>query len=104
LDLFKRGDGLSVAGGGWRGQWTKYKYFAISADQTQWELGEGAYNTTGPVLPRTTILFNSLGTTAKINFAAAPQVAIVALADNNIAFDFTKEGFYAVWATDGVDL
>jgi hypothetical protein len=55
-----------------------YKYFAIDASNN-WELGEGAYNTTGPVLARTTITANSLGTTAKISFAAAPQVAIVAI-------------------------
>lgn len=61
---------------------TKYKYFAVSSDLTQWEIGEGAYNTTTGVLPRTTVLFNSSGTTAKISFNAAPSVAIVALAED----------------------
>jgi len=41
---------------------TKYKYFAASADLTQWEIGEGAYNTSTGILSRTTVLFNSSGT------------------------------------------
>jgi hypothetical protein len=62
-----------------------YKYFAISADSTQWEFGEGAYNTGTGVLPRTTVLANSSGTGTsagqsgagtKINFSATPQVAM----------------------------
>jgi endosialidase-like protein len=61
---------------------TKYKYRAESADLSQWEIGEGAYNATTGVLARTTVLFNSAGTTAVINFSTAPQVAIVALAED----------------------
>jgi len=70
---------------------TKYKYFAVSADLSQWELGEGAYNTGTGVLPRTTVLYNSSGTgTAtgqsgagtKINFTNPPFVAIVGLAED----------------------
>src|ERR1700739_2747076 len=70
---------------------TKYKYFSISADSTQWEIGEGAYNTSTGVLPRTTILYNSSGTGSapgqsgagtKISFSAAPSVAIVGLAED----------------------
>src|SRR5579872_1486239 len=74
----------------------KYKYFAASADLTQWEIGEGAYNTTTGILPRTTVLYNSSGTgTAtgqsgvgtKINFSAAPNVAIVGIKEDLLAFD-----------------
>ena len=70
---------------------TIYKYRAESSDISQWELGEGAYNTGTGVLARTTVFYNSSGTgTAagqsgagtKINFSAAPQVAIVALAQD----------------------
>lgn len=61
---------------------TVYKYRAESASLSEWEVGYGAYNTGTGVLARTTVLFNSLGTTAKINFSAAPQVAIVALAED----------------------
>jgi hypothetical protein len=59
-----------------------YRYRAESADLTQWEVGYGAWNSSTGVLARTTVLFNSAGTTAKINFSAAPQVAIVALAED----------------------
>lgn len=61
---------------------TIYRYRAESADLSQWEIGYGAYNTGTGVLARTTVLFNSSGTTSKINFSAAPQVSIVALAED----------------------
>ncbi|MFB6449256.1 hypothetical protein [Bradyrhizobium tunisiense] len=59
-----------------------YNYRAESSDLSQWEVGFGTYNTGTGVLTRTTVLFNSVGTTAKISFSAAPQVAIVALAED----------------------
>jgi hypothetical protein len=61
---------------------TAYKYRAESADLSQWELGEGAYNSGTGTFARTTVLFNSSGTTSKINFSMVPQVAIVALAED----------------------
>lgn len=64
-----------------------YKYRAESSDLSQWELGEGAYNTGTGVLARTTVLYNSSGTTSKINFSAAPQVAIVALKEDLISVE-----------------
>jgi hypothetical protein len=64
-----------------------YKYRAESADLSQWEVGEGAYNTSTGVLARTTILFNSSGTTAKINFSTTPQVAVVALKEDLISVE-----------------
>ncbi|MGJ5205539.1 hypothetical protein [Bradyrhizobium sp. HKCCYLR20261] len=73
-----------------------YKYRAESADLTQWEIGEGAYNSSTAVLTRATVLFNSLGTGtaagqsgagAKINFSAAPQVAVVALKEDLVAIE-----------------
>ncbi|OAF05463.1 hypothetical protein AYJ54_00730 [Bradyrhizobium centrolobii] len=64
-----------------------YKYRAESSDLTQWEVGEGAYNTSTGVLARTTVLFNSLGTTAKISFSAAPQVAVVALKEDMLSIE-----------------
>lgn len=68
-----------------------YRYRAESADLTQWEVGYGAYTVSGTVLARTTVLFNSAGTTAKINFSAAPTVAIVALAED-LSVPFTPQG------------
>jgi hypothetical protein len=64
-----------------------YKYRAESADLSQWELGEGAYNTGTGVLARTTVLFNSSGSTSKINFSTVPQVAIVALKGDLISVE-----------------
>src|SRR5450756_2373288 len=57
---------------------TVYRYRAESADLSQWEIGYGAYNSSTGVVARTSVLFNSSGTTSKINFSAVPQVAIVA--------------------------
>ncbi|WP_249139676.1 hypothetical protein [Bradyrhizobium japonicum] len=64
-----------------------YKYRAESADLSQWEVGEGAYNTSTGVLARTTVLFNSSGTTAKINFTTIPLVAVVALKEDLISIE-----------------
>lgn len=66
---------------------TVYRYRAESSDLTQWEVGYGAYTVSGTVLARTTVLFNSLGTTAKINFTAVPQVAVVALKEDLISIE-----------------
>lgn len=59
-----------------------YRYRAESSNLAQWEIGYGAYNSGTGVFARTTVLFNSSGTTVKINFTVAPQVAIVPLAED----------------------
>lgn len=64
---------------------TTYRYRAESADLTQWEVGEGTYNTGTGVLARTTVKFNSSGGTSKINFSTTPQVAMVVTADDFFA-------------------
>lgn len=64
-----------------------YKYRAESTDLSQWEFGEGAYSTATGVLARTTVLYNSSGTTSKINFTSVPQVAIVALKEDLVSVD-----------------
>lgn len=64
-----------------------YTYRAESADQTQWEIGRGTYNTGTGVLARTTVMFNSSGTTAKINFTATPTVAFVALKEDLLSIE-----------------
>jgi len=66
---------------------TGYQSFAVIGDgnQTyytiaggsQWEVGIGTYETTGPDLQRDTVLSNSLGTTAKINFSAGTKDVFV---------------------------
>lgn len=57
-----------------------YSYRAESSDLLQWEIGFGTY--TSGVLTRTMVFANSSGSTAKINFSAVPQVAVVALAED----------------------
>jgi hypothetical protein len=64
-----------------------YKYRAESTDLSQWEVGEGAYHTSTGVLVRSTVLFNSVGTTSKINFSTVPQVAIVALKEDLLSVE-----------------
>ena len=73
-----------------------YKYRAESADLSQWEMGEGAYNTGTSVLARTQVLFNSSGTgTAagqsgagtRITFSTVPQVAVVALKEDLLSIE-----------------
>lgn len=68
-----------------------YVYRAENAALTEWELGQGAWNSGTGVLARTTVLYNSSGTgTAsgqsgagtKITFSSVPQVAIVALKED----------------------
>lgn len=56
-----------------------YRYRAESSDLSQWEIGYGASSSTGTVFARTTVLYNSSGTTSKINFSSAPTVGIVPL-------------------------
>lgn len=71
-----------------------YKFRAESLDLSQWELTEGAYNSSTGVFARSTVLYNSAGTGAlqggagaKINFSTVPQVAIVALKEDLISID-----------------
>jgi len=71
-----------------------YKFRAESADLSQWELAEGAYNSSTTVFARTTVLYNSSGTGTlqsgagtKINFSTVPQVAIVALKEDLISIE-----------------
>ena len=66
---------------------TGYQSFAVIGNNnqtydtiaggSQWEVGIGTYETTGPDLQRNTVLSNSLGTTAKINFSAGTKDVFV---------------------------
>lgn len=55
-----------------------YGYRAESDDLTQWEYGTTTYTSSGTSCSRT-VLGNSAGTTAKINFTLAPKVGFVEL-------------------------
>jgi hypothetical protein len=68
-----------------------YRYRAESNDLSEWEVGYGAYTSGTTTLARTTVLYNSAGTGtgsgqsgagSKISFSAAPQVAVVFLAED----------------------
>lgn len=59
-----------------------YRYRAESSDLSEWEIGEGTWTTSTTTLARTTIIHSSTG--SKVNFTVAPNVAIVALADQFI--------------------
>lgn len=73
-----------------------YKYRAESSNLTQWEIGEGAYNSGTGTIARTTVLYNSSGSGTlqggggtKINFSSTPQVAVVVLSvdlENGVTF------------------
>ena len=54
---------------------------------TAWEVGIGTYSTTGPTLARTTILSNSLGTTAPINLSGASNVFLTYPAEKSVNKD-----------------
>jgi hypothetical protein len=58
-----------------------YRYRAESADLTQWEVGYGVYTSGTTTLARSTVLYSSNANT-KVNFAAAPTVGIVYLAED----------------------
>lgn len=79
-----------------------YRYYARSADLSQWEEGFGAYTVSGTTLARTTVLFNSAGTGtgtgqsgagSKISFSTVPLVAIVALGEDMVSIDATTGAF-----------
>lgn len=76
---------------------TGYQSFAVIGDgnQTyytiaggsQWEVGIGTYETTGPDLQRNTVLSNSLGTTALINFSAGTKDVFVTYPSERSVFN-----------------
>jgi hypothetical protein len=90
-----------AAAGGVTGQ--QFSYRAESADRTQWEIGVGTWTSASSTLTRTTVLYNSSGTTSKINFTAAPVVGVILLAeDMRMREKLTADRTYYV-RTDGSD-
>jgi len=79
-----------------------YYYRAESADLSQWEVGSGTYTVSTTTLSRSTVLFNSSGTTSKISFSSAPQVAVVALGEG-LREKLTANRTYYVNESSGSD-
>lgn len=76
-----------------------YHYRAESADLSQWEYGDGVYNTGTGVLTRATVRGNSLGSTAKINFGTVPTVSVISIAEDLTSltgFRIAKTAAYTV--------
>jgi hypothetical protein len=57
-----------------------YRYRAEISTLQEWEVGYGVYTAATLTLARTTVLYNSLGSTSPVNFSIRPRVAITALA------------------------
>lgn len=74
-----------------------YRVYTVTADNSQWEISTGAFNSGTNTIARTTINFNSLGTGTgpgqsgagnKINFLSIPQVGVIALAEDLAGYQF----------------
>lgn len=63
-------DGYSTFASIGDGNSTYYTINSLELNVTEWEVGIGTYTASGTTLSRDTVLANSLGTTAKINFSA----------------------------------
>lgn len=70
-----------------------YRYYAGTLDLSQWEIGQGTWNSSTGVLSRTTVLYNSLGTGTGagqsgagtlINFSTVPAVSLIMFTDDII--------------------
>lgn len=53
-----------------------YLIYAEALDRSQWEIATGVYTASSGTFARTTIVANSLGTTAKITFGNPPEVSV----------------------------
>jgi len=79
-----------------------YGYAAQSSDLSQWEVGVATYTASTTTLARTTILFSSAGG-AKVDFSAAPQVLLSALAEQLIPADISSPSDGQVLCFRGAD-
>ena len=67
-------------------------YYCITSG-TAWEVGIGTYSTTGPTLARTTVLANSLGTTAAISLTGTSTVFVTYAAAKSVFEDATGTAY-----------
>lgn len=75
-------------------------YYAIVDNVANtWEVGIGTYTSSGTTLSRDTVLSNSLGTTAKINFAAnSKDVFVTYPASKGVYGDSTNTAYESQFA------
>lgn len=61
-----------------------YRYYALSADGSQWELGSGVWNVSTGTLSRTIIQSNTDATTTPCNFLTIPRVTVYPNSQNSL--------------------
>lgn len=76
-------------------------YTIVDPIANTWEVGIGTYTSVGTTLSRDTVLSNSLGTTAKINFAGnSKDVFVTYPADRSVYLD--GDGFFGANNTGAI--
>ena len=71
-------------------------YYTIAGQGTsEWEVGIGTYTSSGTTLSRDTVLSNSLGTTAKINFSAGTKDVFVTYPASKSTYEDAGNAVYA---------
>lgn len=69
---------------------TGYFAYKIANGNTEWEIGVGSVDGSYPVMVRSTVLSNHLGTTATVNFTAGTKsVALVQIAERSVVVGST---------------
>lgn len=70
-------------------------YYTIAGQTTsEWEVGIGTYTSAGTTLSRDTVLSNSLGTTAKINFSAGTKDVFVTYPASKSVYEDEGQAVY----------
>lgn len=80
-------------------------YYTIAGQTTsEWEVGIGTYTSAGTTLSRDTVLSNSLGTTAKINFSAGTKDVFVTYPASKSTYEDEAQAVYAGGGTGAIYL
>lgn len=80
-------------------------YYTIAGQTTsEWEVGIGTYTSSGTTLSRDTVLSNSLGTTAKINFSAGTKDVFVTYPASKSVYEDEAQAVYAGGGTGAIYL
>lgn len=80
-------------------------YYTIAGQTTsEWEVGIGTYTSAGTTLSRDTVLSNSLGTTAKINFSAGTKDVFVTYPASKSVYEDEAQAVYAGGGTGAIYL